>query len=96
VNAAAPFVVHLRDRPAALERFLGLVRRRRLAVERLTVNPGPDGMLELRFQLDESRTAPARLAAELEALVDLARLEKLAGSGDAIAHPTQDASEPGE
>ncbi len=91
--APAPFLAHLRDRPAALERFLGLVRRRCLAVERLSVNPGPDGLLELRFQLDESRTAPSRLVAELEALVDLARLERLAGPGDDVADRTPDTSE---
>jgi len=96
VPAPAPFLAHLRDRPAALERFLGLVRRRCLAVERLSVNPGPDGLLELRFLLDESRTAPARLAAELEALVDLARLERLAGPGDPVADPTLNMSEQAE
>lgn len=94
MNHATPFLVHLRDRPAALERFLGLVRRRCLAVERLSVNPGPDGMLEVRFHLDENRTAPARLEAELEALVDLARLERLAGAGESIAGRTHNTSEP--
>lgn len=93
VDPPVPFLALLRDRPAALERFLGLVRRRCLAVERLSVNPGPDGLLEIRFQLDVSRTAPPRLEAELEALVDLARLERLAGPGDEVADPTHNTSE---
>lgn len=96
MNGVTPFLVHLRDEPAALERFLGLVRRRRLAVERLSVNPGPDGMVEVRFHLDESRTAAARLAAELEALVDLARLERLAGADESLAGPTHNTSESNE
>lgn len=78
MSGHALFRVRLRDRPAALERFLGLVRRRELAVDRLSVNPGPEGLVEVRFRLDEARTPPHRLAGELEVLVDLATLERLA------------------
>ena len=78
------FLAQLWDRPAALERFLGLVRRRALALERLAVRPGPPGILELYFHLDESRTSTPRLVAELEGLLDLVRLERLGGAGESV------------
>jgi acetolactate synthase small subunit len=64
-------LVRVADRPGALERVLGLIRRRVLAVRRLSLSVG-DGVLELALRVDESRTPSDRLRAELASLTDVA------------------------
>ena len=63
-------LVRIVDRPGALERVLGVIRRRVLAVRRLSVAAG-DTALEVALRVDETRTAPERLQAELSSLVDV-------------------------
>jgi acetolactate synthase small subunit len=64
------FIVRVADRSGALERVLGLLRRRVLAIHRLSLAAG-DGALELALRLDEARTPRDRLRAELLGLVDV-------------------------
>jgi acetolactate synthase small subunit len=63
-------LVRVADRPGALERVLGLIRRRVLAVRRLSLSVG-DGVLELALRVDETRTPSERLRAELASLTDV-------------------------
>lgn len=76
-------VVRVVDRPGALERVLGLLRRRVLAVRRLSLAAG-DGVLELALRVDETRTPPERLRAELSSLVDVVDVV------DGVAVPTRE------
>jgi acetolactate synthase small subunit len=62
--------VRVADRSGALERVLGLLRRRVLAVRRLSV-AACEGAFELTLRLDEARTPRERLRAELLGLVDV-------------------------
>ena len=63
-------LVRVADRPGALERVLGLIRRRVLAVRRLSLSVG-DGVLELALRVDETRMPSERLQAELASLTDV-------------------------
>lgn len=64
------FVVRIADRSAALERVLGVLRRRRMAVRRLSVTTA-DGVFELMLRVDTAQTPPERVQAELLNLVDV-------------------------
>jgi acetolactate synthase small subunit len=67
-------VVRLRDRPAAIERFFGTIRRRGMALEPLTMAPlGPDGLLIVLRLTGDGGEVP-RWMAELEELVDVAEV----------------------
>lgn len=66
----AILLARVSDRPGALERLLGLARRRMLAVNRLSVGFG-DGTLDVVLRLDPSRTSPGRARAELLGLADV-------------------------
>jgi acetolactate synthase small subunit len=66
----ALLLVRVQDRPGALERVLGLIRRRVLAVRRLSVSLG-DGGLEVALRVDETKTPSDRLRAELASLTDV-------------------------
>ena len=63
-------LVRVADRPGALERVLGLIRRRVLVVHRLSLSVG-DGVLEVALRVDETRTSSDRLRAELASLTDV-------------------------
>jgi len=76
-------IVRVADRSGALERVLGLLRRRVLAIHRLSLGVG-DGALELVLRLDEARTPRERLRAELLGLVDVVDVS------DASAVPTRE------
>jgi len=75
--SGALLIVRVADRPAALERVLGLLRRKRLAIRRLSLTAADD-MLELVLRLDTARTLPERLRAELLALVDVQEVTDVA------------------
>lgn len=63
-------IVRVADRSGALERVLGLLRRRVLFVHRLSL-AASDGLPELVLRVDEARTPRERLRAELQSLVDV-------------------------
>jgi acetolactate synthase regulatory subunit len=85
----ALIIARLRDRPGALERALGLLRRRALAVRQLSVDAAGDGVIELALRVDETRTPRERVRLELLGLVDLLEIT------DAAAQPaTETRSDP--
>ncbi len=86
----AVIVARLRDRPGALERAVSLLRRRALAVRRLSVNAAGDGVIELIVRVDESRTPRERVRVELLGLADLLEI------ADAAVVPVQPATETGD
>lgn len=63
-------LVRVADRTGALERVLGLLRRKVLAVEALSL-AGAEGVLEVALRVDEARTPCERLEAELLGLADV-------------------------
>ena len=64
-------VVHLLDRPASLERFFGTIRRRRMALDPLSMSPcGPDRLVILLNLRGDGIELP-RWVAELEELEDV-------------------------
>jgi acetolactate synthase small subunit len=65
------------DRPGALERVLGTVRRKALAVHRLSVHTADDGVQEVVLRFDGSRTPAERMMAELAALHDVREVRPL-------------------
>ena len=75
------FLARLRNAPTALERFIGLVRRRAFALERLSVSAAGDGTWEICLRFDGARTLPDRVCAEVENLVDVLSLERLPQDG---------------
>ena len=77
----ALFLVRLRKTPTALERFIGLLRRRAFVLERLSVAAGGDGTWEICLRFDDTRTALDRAQAEVENLVDVLSLERLPQEG---------------
>ena len=85
-------LVRVAERSGALERVLGLVRRRVLAVRRLSV-AAADGAIELALRLDTTRTPPERLKAELFSLADVLAVADGAApgaSGEGSAEPTRE------
>ncbi len=86
----ALIVARLRDRPGALERAVSLLRRRALAVRRLSVNAAGDGVIELIVRVDESRTPRERVRVELLGLADLLEI------ADAAVVPVHPATETGD
>jgi acetolactate synthase regulatory subunit len=86
----ALIVARLRDRPGALERALGLLRRRAFAVRQLSVDAAGDGIVELVVRVDESRTPRERVRLELLGLADLVEI------ADAAVVPVQPRTETGD
>lgn len=72
-------LVRLRDRSGALERTIGLVRRRAFAVRRLSVAGADDGVLELVLRVDGREADVDRLRDELLGLVDVLEVDPVAG-----------------
>jgi acetolactate synthase small subunit len=60
----------LHDRPGALERVIGLLRRRAFAVRRMSVAHARD-VIEVVLRIDPARTPPDRIRAELLNLHDI-------------------------
>jgi acetolactate synthase small subunit len=60
----------LHDRPGALERAIALLRRRAFAIRRLSVAHG-DRFIDLVLRIDDVRTPPERVRAELLNLHDV-------------------------
>jgi len=76
------FLARLRNTPTALERFIGLLRRRAFALERFSVSAAGDGTWEVCLRFDGARTVPERVHAEVGNLVDVLSLERLPQEGD--------------
>jgi acetolactate synthase small subunit len=72
------FLARVHDRPGALERLVGLLRRRAFAVRRLSVGLGDDGALEVLLRVDDANATGDRVRAELLALHDVIDVRDLA------------------
>jgi acetolactate synthase regulatory subunit len=68
---AAIVLVRVHDRPGALERVLGLLRRRALGARPFALINGTDQDMELALRVDERRTSRQRVRLELLALHDV-------------------------
>jgi acetolactate synthase small subunit len=65
------------DRPGALERAVGLIRRRAFAVRRLSISLAHDAALELLLRIDETHTSRERVRQELLGLHDVLEVRDL-------------------
>lgn len=74
-------LLRVHDRPGALERVLGAVRRKALAVSRLSLHAPADDLLEVVLRFDPERSSLERMTAELESLFDVYDIRPVAGSG---------------
>lgn len=74
-------LVRVHDRPGALERVLGLARRRAMALRADTIARGADGLWSVVFQVTGEDARIAHCADEFRELVDLdVALELRAGA----------------
>ena len=63
--------VRVHDRPAALERVTALLRRRSIAVTRLSASRTGDPLIELAIRIDDAKTELRRVHRELLTLYDV-------------------------
>lgn len=72
------FVVHVADKPGALNRVASLVRRRGYNIESLTVgHTGTPGLSRMTVVVDATADAAARIEANLYKLVHVQRVENV-------------------
>jgi acetolactate synthase I/III small subunit len=72
------FVLHVTDDPDVLSRVALLCRRRRFSIDSLTIGrTEAAGLLRLTLVVDTDPESGKRLAANLEKLVDVARVEDI-------------------
>ena len=64
-------VANLQDVTGALERLLGLLRRRALPIERLSLYQADDNILEVVLRFEDLDTPEDRVAAEVSSLYDV-------------------------
>ena len=64
-------VASLQDVTGALERLLGLLRRRALPIERLSLYQADDNILEVVLRFEDLDTPEDRVAAEVSSLYDV-------------------------
>lgn len=83
----ARIFVRVRDRPGALERVMGLLRRRAFGVRRVSVALGDDDALELMLRLAEPERHAERARQELRELVDVVDARH---AGDPHREPTRE------
>jgi acetolactate synthase small subunit len=76
--------VRVHDRPAALERLLGVLRRRGFAVTRVSTSAADNERLELVIRVDRSLTDPDRVRRELLTLQDVAEVQDADGLATAM------------
>jgi acetolactate synthase I/III small subunit len=70
------FVLHVSDDPDVLSRIAVLCRRRRFAIDSLTIGrTEAPGLLRLTMSVEADADSARRLAANLEKLVDVSRVE---------------------
>ena len=74
------FLVRVQDRPGALERVLGTIRRKALKVEKVSFFPALQGIYELLLRTSPSGPPPFRVKAELESLLDVQEVRSLGAS----------------
>ncbi|MBI4538889.1 MAG: acetolactate synthase small subunit [Gemmatimonadetes bacterium] len=70
-------LARVRDRPGALERVAGLLRRRAFAVRRFSVAQAEEGILEILLRVQDQRTPPERVESELRCLVDVVEVRRI-------------------
>jgi len=75
----------LRNRPAALERVLGMLRRRRVEVEGMTVEREGDELFQVQLQVELGGVKLERIRAELEGMTDVA-MESASSLRSSAAH----------
>lgn len=85
-------LLRLHDRPGALERVLGAIRRKVLTVRRLSLHAPADGWHEVVLRFDPGGTPEERIMAELGSLYDVHEVRPLPAHPDtptremALAH----------
>lgn len=84
------FAVRFRDEPAALERILGLLRRRRATVLDASLSEPDRGTRELVVRL-AADVALERARLDLESLADVMSVQSI--DGEALAVATDDTEE---
>jgi acetolactate synthase small subunit len=84
--SSATLRARLHDRPGALERLIGLLRRRAFAVRRMSVAHAR-GVIEVVLRIDPARTPPDRVRAELLNLHDIIAVD---GAGAPPVPPTRE------
>jgi acetolactate synthase small subunit len=70
------------DRPGALERFIGHIRRRVIPVRRLSIATAHDGAIAIVLRVDTGRTPLSRIIAELQGLADLSAITPTADAAE--------------
>lgn len=70
-------LVRITDRSGALERVLGLIRRKRLPVRQISPLPASDGVQEVLLRYDPGAASLERLSAELHGLADVRASEPM-------------------
>ncbi|HUF70301.1 MAG TPA: ACT domain-containing protein [Longimicrobiales bacterium] len=63
--------VRIHDRPGALERVSGLLRRRGFAITRFSASQSDGSLIDLVIRIDESKTDRRRVQRELATLYDI-------------------------
>lgn len=73
----AVLLLRFHERPGALERVLGAVRRKVLSVRRLSLHEPTGGTREMLLRFDATRTSAERMVAELGGLYDVLEVRPL-------------------
>lgn len=73
----AALLLRFHERPGALERVLGAVRRKVLSVRRLSLHEPTGGTREMLLRFDATRTSAERMVAELGGLYDVLEVRPL-------------------
>ncbi len=81
------YLVRVQDQTGALERFLSTLRRKYMGVQNISLFPGPRGTYEVLLKISPSGSAPDRVKAELENLVDV---REVRGLGESHALETRE------
>jgi acetolactate synthase small subunit len=66
--------VRIHDRPGALERVSGLLRRRGFAITRFSASQSQGALIDLVIRIDESKTDRRRVQRELATLYDVSAI----------------------
>jgi acetolactate synthase small subunit len=77
------YLVRVQNHTGALERVFSVLRRKYMGVKSISLFPGSPGVYEVLLKIDPSGSAPDRVKAELENLVDVRDVRGL-GESDAL------------
>lgn len=83
-DSGCGILVRIQDRKGALERVLGLLRRKALTVRTSSLSRGHGGILELFLREDPQAPPSSRIRPELSGLVDVLDVQELGETGQMI------------